>query len=86
MVENVVDCDEHFSGYGYEGYLVSAAFGDSMIEVTESRVMPGRVLGGFDEDPAYVAVAFFGDVAVDRYCAGLMCARGEACVTDKLLG
>ena len=76
MVEDMVDGDEHFSGYGDDGYLVAAAFRDSQIEMVESWVMFGRVLCRFDEDPAYVAVAFLGYVAVVGYVAGLMCARG----------
>ena len=85
VVEDVVDGDEHLAGYGDDGSIVSATFHDSQVELAESRVVACGVLGGFDEYPAYVAVAFFRDWAVRCMVARLAGAGCEACVADKLL-
>lgn len=60
----MVDVDEKFPCDGDDGFLVSAAFADALIELVESWVAACCMLRGFDEDPAYVAVAFLRDVAV----------------------
>jgi len=85
MVEDVVDGDEHLSGDGDEGSIVSSTVCDSTIEFVESGVVACGLVGGFDEYPAYVAVAFFRDWSVCCVVAGLACAGCEACVADKLL-
>ena len=85
MVEDVVDCDEHLSRNGDEGSVVSSTFHDSQVELAESGVVACGVLGGFDEYPADVVVAFFRDRSVRRVVAGLVCAGCEACIADKFL-
>ena len=81
----MVDGDEHLSGDGDEGSVVSSTFHDSQVELAESGVVACGLVGGFDEDPADVAVAFFRDWAVCCVVAGLACAGCEARVADKLL-
>ena len=85
MVEDVVDGDKHLAGNCDDCSVVSSTVCDSAIELVEFGVVACGVLGGFDEYPAYVAVAFFRDVAVCCVVAGLACAGCEACVADKLL-
>ena len=85
MVEDVVDGDEQFAGYGDDGSVVSSTFHDSQVELAEPRVVSCGVLGGFDEYPADVTVAFLRDRSVCCMVAGLVCAGCEACVADKLL-
>jgi hypothetical protein len=55
MAEDVVDCGQQFVG---DGSIISSTFHDSEVELVESGVVACCVLGGFDEDPADVAVAF----------------------------
>ena len=64
MVEDVVDGDEHLAGDCDEGSVVSSTVCDSTIELVESWVVSCGLVGGFDEDPAYVAVSFFRDWAM----------------------
>lgn len=80
FLEDLVDVDEEFSCDCDDGSLAAASGCDAFVEGFELRVEAGRVLGGFDEDPAYVAVAFFCDGAVEGSVARLMCARSETCV------
>ena len=85
MVEDVVDGDEHLAGDCDEGSVVSSTFHDSHVELAESWVVSCGLVGGFDEDPPYVAVAFLRDRSVCCVVAGLAGAGCEACVADKLL-
>ena len=71
MVEDVVDCDEHLAGDRDDCSVMSATFHDSQVELAESRVVACGVLGGFDQYPANMAVAFLRDVAVCCVGAGL---------------
>ena len=64
MVEDVVDGDKHLAGDCDEGSVVSSTFHDSQVELAESGVVACGLVGGFDEDPAYVAVAFLCDRAM----------------------
>jgi hypothetical protein len=61
MVEDVVDRDEHLAGDCDDGSVVSSTFHDSHIELVESGVVACGLVGGFDEDPPYVAVSFLRD-------------------------
>ena len=85
MVEDVVDGDEHLAGDGDDCSIVSSTVCDSTIELVESWVVSCGLVGGFDEDPADVAVAFLRDRAMRCSIAWLVCAGCEACVADKLL-
>ena len=85
VVEDVLDGDEHLAGDCDEGSVVSSTVCDSQVELVESGVVACGLVGGFDEDPAYVAVAFVCDRAVCCVVAGLVCAGCESCVADKLL-
>ena len=71
FVEDLVDVDEEFAGYGDDGSLAAASRGNSFVEWFELRVEPSCVLCGFDEDPAYVLVALPGYVAVVGVVGGL---------------
>jgi len=62
--EYVVDGDERLAGDCDEGSVVSSTVGDSLVEFAESRVVSCGLVGGFDEDPAYVAVSFLRDLPV----------------------
>ena len=81
----MVDGDEHLAGDCDEGSVVSSTFHDSQVELVESGVVACGLVGGFDEDPADVTVAFLRDWAVCCMVAGLAGAGCEACVADKLL-
>jgi hypothetical protein len=85
IVQDVVDGDEHLSGDRDDGSVVSSTFHYSLAELVESGVASCSVLGGFDEYPADVAVAFLRDRAMCGVVAGLVYAGCEACVADKLL-
>jgi hypothetical protein len=82
MVEDMTDGDEHLSRDHNESLVVSATFRDSVVESAESWVVSCGMMG---QDSAYVAVSFFRDWVVQCAVAGLMSARGEACVADELL-
>ena len=85
MVEDVVDGDEHLAGDCDDGSIVSSTVCDSTIELAESGVVACGLVGGFDEYPADVAVAFLRDRSVCCVVAGLAGAGCEACVANKLL-
>jgi len=59
MVQDMVDDHEYFAGDCDDGSVVSSTFHYSQVELAESGVVACGVLGGFDEYPAGVAVAFF---------------------------
>jgi len=63
MVEDVVDGDEHLAGGCDEG-SVSSTFHDSQVELAEPGIVSCGLVGGFDEDPTDVAVAFLCDRAM----------------------
>jgi hypothetical protein len=66
MVEDMVDGDKHLAGDGDEGSVVSSTFHYPKVELAESGVVSCGVLGGFDEDPADVAVSFSKTVRIAR--------------------